>query len=142
MVTDTNILFKVVIREEFSEHAQALYASTLTSSTPIVAPPHWAAELTQALYRLIRRRMISEEEGDQALSQFLQFPVQVIGVPELYQRAFLFARTYIISTYDSLYVMLAEMLETEFWTDDRRLINALAGAAPWVRWIGDYPLSS
>ena len=132
VVIDANVLFKVVIREEFSERAQALYAATLSAGRPIFAPPHWAAELTQALYRLIRRRLITAEESDQALGQFLRFPIQTIGTPELYQRAFLFARTHTVSTYDSLYVVLAQMLDTELWTDDRRLINSVEGVAPWV----------
>ena len=142
VVIDTNVLFKVVIREEFSERAQAFYADTLNASRPIFAPPHWIAELTHALYRLVRRRGITPEEADQALNQFLAFPIQVAATPELYQRAFLFSRTHIVSPYDSLYVILAQMINTELWTDDRRLINSVSGVAPWVRWIGDYALGA
>lgn len=98
------------------------------------------AELTHALYRLIRRRGITPEEADQALSQFLAFPIQTIATPELYQRAFLFARTRGVNTYDSLYVVLSQMLDTELWTDDRRLLHTLESTAPWVRWLGDYTM--
>lgn len=35
-------------------------------------------------------------------------------------------------------IVLAEMLEAKLWTDDRRLINSVGEATPWVRWIGDY----
>lgn len=45
-------------------------------------------------------------------------------------------------TYDALYVVLAQLLGLELWTDDRALINTLAGAAPWVRWIGVYPTAA
>jgi len=38
-------------------------------------------------------------------------------------------------------VVLAQMLDTELWTDDRRLRNAVGSVAPWIRWIGDYPLT-
>jgi len=130
----------VLIREEFSDTAQALYTNILLASRPIFAPPYWAAELTHALYRLIRRRLITPAEADQALNQFLEFPVQVVATPELYRKAFIFARTHTVSTYDSLYLVLAQMLDTELWTDDRRLINATSDIAPWVRWIGDYSL--
>ena len=99
VVIDTSVLFKVVIREEFSELAQSLYVDTLNASRPIFAPPHWTAELTHALYRLIRRRGITPEEADQALNQFLVFPIQLFATPELYQRAFLFSRTHTVSTY-------------------------------------------
>ena len=44
------------------------------------------------------------------------------------------------SAYDSVYVVLADMLEAELWTDDRRLLNSVEGVAHAVRWVGDYPL--
>lgn len=31
------------------------------------------------------------------------------------------------------------MLNVDLWTDDRVLLKALGPAAPWVRWIGEYP---
>ena len=43
------------------------------------------------------------------------------------------------TTYDSLYVVLAALLQAESWTDDRRLLTNLGPNAPWVRWIGDCP---
>jgi predicted nucleic acid-binding protein len=141
VVIDASVLFKVLIREEFSDRSQALYANALHASRPVFAPPHWATEVTHGLYRLVRRRGITGEEADQALRQFLQFPVQVITAPELYYRALLFSRAHTVSTYDSLYVVLAQMLDTELWTDDRRLLSSVESIAPWVRWIGDFSLA-
>ena len=36
------------------------------------------------------------------------------------------------------YVALAEALETELWTGDRRLFEKVRGRSELVRWIGDY----
>jgi predicted nucleic acid-binding protein len=140
VVVDASVLFKIVVREEYSDRAQALYADAFRVNQPIFAPPHWAAELTHALYRLVRRRGITPEEAHQAMAQFLRFPVQVIATPELCRDAFQFAMTYGVDTYDCFYVVLAQVLDAELWTDDRRLINLVGPVAPWVRWIGDYPM--
>lgn len=140
VVVDASVLFKIVVREEFSDRAQALYADAFRVNQPIFAPPHWAAELTHALYRLVRRRGITLGEADQAMVQLLRFPVQVIATPELCRETFRFATTYGVDTYDSFYVVLAQMLEAQLWTDDRRLINLVGPFAPWVRWIGNYPM--
>jgi predicted nucleic acid-binding protein len=35
-------------------------------------------------------------------------------------------------------VAIAERKRIEFWAGDQRLFNALHGAFPLVRWIGDY----
>jgi predicted nucleic acid-binding protein len=40
--------------------------------------------------------------------------------------------------YDAFYLALAERLQTEFWTADKRLANAAQQlGANWVRWIGE-----
>jgi predicted nucleic acid-binding protein len=42
------------------------------------------------------------------------------------------------SAYDSYYLALAQVLECDFWTADKRLFNALQGAhLGWVHWIED-----
>jgi predicted nucleic acid-binding protein len=57
-----------------------------------------------------------------------------------HERAFLFARdNRLPSLYDSLYVVLAQMMEVTLWTADQRLFTTAALVAPWVHWIGDYP---
>jgi predicted nucleic acid-binding protein len=40
------------------------------------------------------------------------------------------------STYDSYYLVLAQALECDFWTADKRLFNALKETRlDWVHWI-------
>jgi predicted nucleic acid-binding protein len=40
--------------------------------------------------------------------------------------------------YDAFYLALAERLQAEFWTADRRLANgAQQLGVKWVRWIGE-----
>ena len=59
----------------------------------------------------------------------------------LYEQTFAFARTHGLSNvYDSVYVVLAQFLNTTLWTADETLLNVLGTAAPWVRFIGAYPL--
>jgi predicted nucleic acid-binding protein len=70
-------------------------------------------------------------------------PVQIISPSRLYIDAFEFARdNQLPDIYDSLYVVLARILQVELWTDDRRLIEAVKSKAPWVRGIADYQTSS
>jgi predicted nucleic acid-binding protein len=45
-----------------------------------------------------------------------------------------------VGVYDALYVVLARLLNAELWTADGRLVTQLAGRAPWVRSLRDYPL--
>jgi len=40
--------------------------------------------------------------------------------------------------YDAAYLALAERLNTQLITGDRRLYNAVSPQLSWVVWIGDY----
>lgn len=141
LVVDASVALKWLLEEEYSEQATVLLEDRLQAGTAVVGPPHLPAEVANALYRRMQRgeNSITRSEAEEALSKFLALPIQIVGSPELYTRAFAFAlQVGLSSLYDSIYVVLAELLGTELWTDDRRLLNTLAEMTPWVRSIGDY----
>lgn len=147
LAVDASVAVKwVLTTESFTAHAQALLARTRQAGGGVVGPPHLPGEVANALYQRVRSqepaRHITDAEAREALTTFLRIPVTLLGPAELYERAFTFARTYTLpSLYDSLYVVLAQLLGTDLWTADRRLLDALGSNAPWVRFIGDYPLN-
>ncbi|MCH7787759.1 MAG: type II toxin-antitoxin system VapC family toxin [Chloroflexi bacterium] len=141
IVLDASVVVKVIIEEEFSEQAETLLTANIRARRPLFGPPHLASEVTNAIYQRLRRRHITAIEAEQTLNHFLQLPIQLLAPVDLYEEAFLFARTNkLTNTYDSLYVALARILNAELWTDDRALINSVGSIAPWIRWIGNYPL--
>ena len=144
VVFDTSTAISLVLDEELSDQADALFQASAKANTRVVAPPLLFAEVANALYQRTRRTTptaITEEVARDALERFLGlaiFPVEPQGV---YTAAFAFARTHALPrVYDCLYVVTAQLLGVELWTADRALINSLGSAAPWVRFIGDYPL--
>ena len=42
------------------------------------------------------------------------------------------------ASYDVQYVVLAELLRATLWTADQRLLRALGGKLPFVRWLADF----
>ena len=36
------------------------------------------------------------------------------------------------------YIALAQIMETEFWTADKKLYNAVSNKLQFVKWIEDY----
>ena len=145
VVVDASVAVKWVLPEEHTDRAHALMTASIEARQRIVGPPHLPVEVSNAIYQRRRRgepqQRLSEAEADQALARFLAFPLEFVHPPTLYSQAFAFARTHRLSNvYDSAYVVLAEFLATTLWTADETLLNALGNAAPWVRWIGTYPL--
>jgi predicted nucleic acid-binding protein len=141
-VVDASVAVKWVVAESFAAQAQALFNDTLAAHYPIMAPPHFLGEVTNALYQRTRRTgdlALDEAEARSAVASLLALPVDLRSPPSFYKAAFDFARAYrLASIYDSLYITLAELLDVECWTADRRLLNAVGAAVPRVRWIGDY----
>lgn len=130
---------KLVILEEFSDRALALYRAAARRQDRIVGPPVLPAEVANAVYQRFRRRDLSLAEANIAVAQFVQLAIMIETPPDLVPRAYAFARNHQLkSIYDCLYVVLADHLSAELWTADRRLFDAVAAVAPWVRWIGDY----
>jgi predicted nucleic acid-binding protein len=143
VVVDASAAIKWVVEEEFSEQAEALLDEAVASA--IVGPPALITEVANALFQRTRRRdpntRLTEDEAQAALDRFLGLGIQLLSSDALYQEAFAFARQHRLpDIYDTLYVVLAQRVGTELWTDDRKLLDAVRGVAPWVRWIKDYPL--
>jgi predicted nucleic acid-binding protein len=144
VVVDASVALKRVLAEEFTEESRSLFAKSLQDRRPVVAPPLLPSEVGNALYQRLRTsvasRRLTDAEADGALAAFLHLPITLLAPDDLYPSAFAFAKTHHLpSVYDSVYVVLAQLLQTELWTADQRLVHAVAPSAPWVRWIGDYP---
>ena len=48
------------------------------------------------------------------------------------------AQSYKRSIYDSIYIAIAQIMEAEFWTADKKLYNAVSNKLQFVKWIEDY----
>jgi predicted nucleic acid-binding protein len=137
LVVDASVALKWVLFEEGTSQARALYQEALNAH-------HFFSEVTSALYQRTRSREparhLPEDEAHEALTRFSRFRVETAQPANLYERAFLFARdNRLPSLYESLYIVLAQMIAGTLWTADWRLFTTASKAAPWVAWIGDYP---
>jgi predicted nucleic acid-binding protein len=145
IVLDASVALKLVLAEELSEHAAALVAEKVRAHQPVYGPPTLLSEALSALHKRTRyhdpAKALTYEDAEQALADLLSLGIDLVSPPELYVRTLSFARARgLTRTYDAMHVVLAQLLGVELWTDDRNLLNTLDGAAPWVRWIGNYPL--
>lgn len=142
LVIDANVFVDLLLNEGHFAQAGRLLADRVADE--LVCPPHLRGEVTHTLHRRTLRGTnlpITSQEAQQALTDFRALQPRTVEPDTLYEDAFTFAQANgLASVYDALYVVLAQLIGAEFWTADRRLVNQLAGAAPWVRFIGDYAL--
>jgi predicted nucleic acid-binding protein len=144
VAVDASVAVKWVVDEPHTDRAMKLWADNIASHRPVISAPHFPGEVTNAIYQRTRTtdpaKRLDIPNAEDAVRRFLAFPVALAGPDDLYHIAFAFATAHRLSAiYDAVYVVMAQLVDTELWTADQRLLRDLGTTAPWVRFIGDYP---
>jgi predicted nucleic acid-binding protein len=136
VVIDASVAVKAVLPNPLQVHCLAL-VQTFDKVQP-TAPALWAHETTSAIAKAVHFGEITEKEAHQALEKLDSLGVHLfVADAEQNRAAFDWTiRLKRASAYDSYYLVLAKLLECDFWTADKRLFNALQEAhLGWVHWI-------
>jgi len=129
---DANLVLKLLLREPDSYRAHSLWDSWLLNDCRIAAPPLLPIEVTAVLRKSVYRGRIAARDGRNLLKKAPTLGVEILNYDDLHERAWLLAEKLNRPTaYDAHYLALAELLQCDFWTADRRLYNA-AATLPWV----------
>lgn len=136
---DASVAAKWAFVEEYSGEARALPRDALLQPESIVAPPLLPSEVANVIRQRMRRGQVRLDEARALLAQFLAVPIRLRAPETLSDRALVLADEYHLpAVYDAHYVALSELLGATFWTADQRLLRALGGRLPLVRWIADH----
>ena len=135
---DSSVAAKWFFAEEHAAQASALLRTALGAAEPIIAPPLLPSEVANVIRQRMRQGELDRAAARAVLTRFLALPI-VLQAPEaLYDRALVLADEYNLpAVYDAHYVAVAELLGATLWTADQRLLRALRGRLPFVRWIAD-----
>lgn len=138
VVVDASLVIKAVLPNPEFTRCQAVLAHL--QDRQLVAPALWIYEVTSALSKAIHYKQLTAQEGQAALHQILSLGVQVI-LPDETQAQLAFNQTLRLqraAAYDSFYLITADRLKIEFWTADRRLVNAFQGSPPtWLHGVDE-----
>jgi len=136
VVIDASVAVKAVLPNPLQMHCLGL-VRTFVEVQP-AAPALWAHETTSAIAKAVHFGEITEKEARQALEKLEALGVHLfVADAEQNRAAFDWTiRLKRASAYDSYYLVLARLLECDFWTADKRLFNGLQDARlGWVHWI-------
>lgn len=116
VVVDTSVAFKWITPEEDSERA-----CTLLRNEVLAAPDMLLYEITNILHC---QKRLPDERVQSLLATFLDFQVQMFALPShKFSRVAELSRTFDITSYDASFIAMAELLETEMITADRKLLQ-------------------
>lgn len=135
VVVDASVAAKWFLVEDNADEALIL----LDRSFDLHVPDQFYLEFDNVLCKLIRRGLLSEEEGFDMRDRIQAFPIQPYSSQTLREKAFQIAIENRRSIYDCIYLALAELLEGRIVTADRRFFLALQGSPleDHILWIED-----
>jgi predicted nucleic acid-binding protein len=96
-------------------------AQIIHQDTALIAPEMLSLEVIQALRKQRNLKLISEEKASGAFALFCLMPIQYENHEDLLQRVWQLRMN--MSSYDASYVALAEKLNVQIWTCDRKYEN-------------------
>ena len=133
LTIDAGVAFKLIV-----PHAQQTFYIDLVDGWQrngyrLCAPTLWTYELTSAISKMVYFGHLSQTVARESLLVAYDLAVELIA-PDQEQISKALAWTCRLSraaAYDSFYLALADTLDCDLWTVDKRLVNA--AAEPWVR---------
>ncbi len=125
IVIDANIGIHTVLETPLSDLVAATWDLWRQKKAEIFAPTLWLNEVASVIHRTYSMGEISEDAALEALDTAFELDLEWIPeTPEICKGAFNWAsKLGQFAAYDGFYLALAEKLDIEFWTLDRRLAN-------------------
>lgn len=125
---DASFTLKLVLDEPGRSRVRDQWALWRDGETSVLAPWLWAFESHAVLRRKVARGELTETEGREAWRVLRQQAIRIAHPRDLFDRAWAIAvELSRPTTYDAVYVALAELRGCELWTADERLMNAAGG---------------
>lgn len=121
LVVDASVVVKWFVPEIHSDAARRL----LALPHEYVAPDLLFAETANTIWKKIRRKELTAEEGQQLVADIGRIAVEAVSCRALAEDAHVLANATGRTVYDSMYVALAVRLGTRSITADDRLEAAL-----------------
>jgi predicted nucleic acid-binding protein len=137
-VIDASLVVKAIVPNPDLDRCQDILLRL--EEKQLIVPSLWVYEVTSALSKAVHFKSLTPTEGHAALRKAFSLGVQVV-FPDETQVHSAFTRTLELrraAAYDSFYIVVAEALNAEFWTADRRLINSFSDNKPsWLHSIDE-----
>lgn len=139
-VVDASVAIKLLLREDLSDRAEALFAQlSLDPPARFFVPDHFFIECANVLWKYVRFFGYDRDAALQDLMDLRQLPWYSLASRDLAQASLVIGLDHEIAAYDAAYVVLAESIEVPLVTADEKLVQRLSHTDCDVRWLGDWP---
>lgn len=139
IVIDGGVFFSAAVQEPHSQQANELLLWVQAQRLKMAAPALCLYEMASTVRKTVHRQVITVEFGAALLDQLMKHPIFFMYDFPLVRRAYELSTQHgLPSAYDGQYLALAERLNCDFWTSDRRLYNTVHERLPWVKYTANF----
>lgn len=136
---DANFIVRLVSSQVPNSTFIILWEEWKVDQITVVAPTLFYYEVTNALYRMSKAGQMTIEQAKEALTDALSFNITLYGhrqLPNLHQTAFDLVNQFNLpASYDAHYLALAQHLNCDFYTGDKRLYNTVKNQISWIKLV-------
>jgi predicted nucleic acid-binding protein len=141
-VVDASFVATLVLKEKYTNVAQALWQGWSLADVNIYAPMLMPFEAASTIRKHVQRQLISQEAGEIAFAALLELAhfIELVEPIAYLHEAWKLAREYQLTVvYDACYVALAEQEDAILWTGDGRMLRAMPQHAGRIRTLNPGP---
>ena len=138
-VVDASVAFKLIVEEEHTDTAEALFNEFAQRGIIRIAPQLFPFEITNALHKRVASGEMTLQAASLAFQALASYEIEIHTIEALHERALDLARRMGRgASYDSHYLALALARDCEFWTADDSFFRAARRLSDKVRWLADF----
>ena len=135
---DSSVVAKWILPEPDSALAERLITEVALKGERLIVLDLVFVEVTNAIWKLHHRGLVTVEETRQFLDKLLRIPVHVESATRLLQPALEIAVKHQRAVYDALFVALSEDMKLQGVTADEPLYNATHNDFPQIVLLRDW----
>ncbi|MBS1848691.1 MAG: type II toxin-antitoxin system VapC family toxin [Actinobacteria bacterium] len=124
LVVDASVALKWVVTEDGSVQANGLLDQVAGGGLTLVAPGHLLGEVGNGLRKRVAQRVLTRADAIAGFDAIGRVGIEFVSGRLHWGRTLRAALDWNLTTYDALYLLLAEDLGVDLVTADRRLIDA------------------
>lgn len=137
VVVDSNFIVRLLTLRPDTPYG-ILWREWEERGTVVFAPALLPYEVTNAMWRFENRGELSPGAATFSIKQMNDLQIEVVGTGEIHLRALEFVRRFSESkAYDSHFLALADILQCELWTADKKLFNRVGQHLSWVQLVDE-----
>ncbi|MBD2652620.1 type II toxin-antitoxin system VapC family toxin [Synechocystis sp. FACHB-383] len=131
---DNSFLILLLTKEDSFNKAQLLWREWQTKNNTIIAPKLIYYEASNVLHRLQRFKQI--DSAQEKLNLVFKLNIKIYEYDQLHQDALTIAERFQLpAAYDAHYLALAEKMQIDFYTCDKKLFNSAQQNFPRIKLV-------